>query len=180
MNVLLKQLCRSRLFTAVIVLLLIISVVMGCVGLSAYYAAQEQLSYVEGLYTSIAVIRAKTEKTGIKIWQSAYFPHELQRTLDESPFHLTFDRRCMLAATVSDNVSLTTRSFDPWSYDEIMDRPYSEAVLAVRCRKVQIREVNTGYEKIDDESWRGYTLSKIGDQSKFTKMIAPLYYFNVE
>lgn len=181
MNVFLKLLTRSRLFTAGIILLLILAVALGCIGVSAYSSAQEQLSYVDGLYTSIAVARTRNAYfEGSFLGEFASLSPELRKALDTAPMHLTYDRRCMLAATVPGTVSLTTRTFDPWAFDETLERPYTQAVLAVRCHTVQIGEYETGYENLDAEAWQTYALSKLGDPSKFRCLIAPIYFFDVE
>lgn len=172
MNVFVKQLTRSRLFTAWIILLLTIAIALGCIAVSAQASASEQLAYVDGLYTSVAVA-APSQNGGLYGWDVT-FPHDLRVVLDRCPLHLTYDQRYLLGATVTGTTSLTSRSFDPMSYIQELDTPYAHTVLAVRCRSVDTMDIKYPKDGILPDP------DKQADPTLYEHRTSPTYFFDVE
>ena len=140
MNIFLKQATRRPLFTTLLVLLLSFSVLLSCIGYSAWESAKTQKSEISNGYTTIAI--------PIEPDLSNLSPEELATALQnrvfadkaaqEAPQITTVDRRCLLSAHIAGSRSLSSSSIDPSEYNTAFDGEcYSLAVFALRCSGIR-------------------------------------------
>lgn len=140
MNIFLKQATRRPLFTTLLVLLLSFSVLLSCIGYSAWESAKTQKSEISNGYTTIAI--------PIEPDLSNLSPEELATALQnrvfadkaaqEAPQITTVDRRCLLSAHTAGSRSLSSSSIDPSEYNTAFDGEcYSLAVFALRCSGIR-------------------------------------------
>lgn len=140
MNIFLKQATRRPLFTTLLVLLLSFSVLLSCIGYSAWESAKTQKSEISNGYTTIAI--------PIEPDLSNLSPEEIATALQnrvfadkaaqEAPQITTVDRRCLLSAHTAGSRSLSSSSIDPSEYNTAFDGEcYSLAVFALRCSGIR-------------------------------------------
>lgn len=140
MNIFLKQATRRPLFTTLLVLLLSFSVLLSCIGYSAWESAKTQKSEISNGYTTIAI--------PIEPNLSNLSPEEIATALQnrvfadkaaqEAPQITTVDRRCLLSAHTAGSRSLSSSSIDPSEYNTAFDGEcYSLAVFALRCSGIR-------------------------------------------
>ena len=140
MNIFLKQATRRPLFTTLLVLLLSFSVLLSCIGYSAWESAKTQKSEISNGYTTIAI--------PIEPDLSNLSPEEITTALQnrvfadkaaqEAPQITTVDRRCLLSAHIAGSRSLSSSSIDPSEYNTAFDGEcYSLAVFALRCSGIR-------------------------------------------
>ena len=140
MNIFLKQATRRPLFTTLLVLLLSFSVLLSCIGYSAWESAKTQKSEISNGYTTIAI--------PIEPDLSNLSPEEITTALQnrvfadkaaqEAPQITTVDRRCLLSAHTAGSRSLSSSSIDPSEYNTAFDGEcYSLAVFALRCSGIR-------------------------------------------
>lgn len=140
MNIFLKQATRRPLFTTLLVLLLSFSVLLSCIGYSAWESAKTQKSEISNGYTTIAI--------PIEPDLSNLSPEELATALQnrvfadnaaqEAPQITMVDRRCLLSAHIAGSRSLSSSSIDPSEYNTAFDGEcYSLAVFALRCSGIR-------------------------------------------
>lgn len=140
MNIFLKQATRRPLFTTLLVLLLSFSVLLSCIGYSAWESAKTQKSEISNGYTTIAI--------PIEPDLSNLSPEEIATALQnrvfadkaaqEAPQITTVDRRCLLSAHIAGSRSLSSSSIDPSEYNTAFDGEcYSLAVFALRCSGIR-------------------------------------------
>ena len=140
MNIFLKQATRRPLFTTLLVLLLSFSVLLSCIGYSAWESAKTQKSEISNGYTTIAI--------PIEPNLSNLSPEEITTALQnrvfadkaaqEAPQITTVDRRCLLSAHIAGSRSLSSSSIDPSEYNTAFDGEcYSLAVFALRCSGIR-------------------------------------------
>lgn len=140
MNIFLKQATRRPLFTTLLVLLLSFSVLLSCIGYSAWESAKTQKSEISNGYTTIAI--------PIEPDLSNLSPEEIATALQnrvfadkaaqEAPQITTVDRRCLLSAHIAGSRSLSSSSIDPSEYNMAFDGEcYSLAVFALRCSGIR-------------------------------------------
>lgn len=140
MNIFLKQATRRPLFTTLLVLLLSFSVLLSCIGYSAWESAKTQKSEISNGYTTIAI--------PIEPNLSNLSPEEIATALQNRVFadkaaqeaaQITMvDRRCLLSAHIAGSRSLSSSSIDPSEYNTAFDGEcYSLAVFALRCSGIR-------------------------------------------
>lgn len=140
MNIFLKQATRRPLFTTLLVLLLSFSVLLSCIGYSAWESAKTQKSEISNGYTTIAI--------PIEPDLSNLSPEEIATALQNRVFadnaaqeasQITMvDRRCLLSAHIAGSRSLSSSSIDPSEYNTAFDGEcYSLAVFALRCSGIR-------------------------------------------
>ena len=140
MNIFLKQATRRPLFTTLLVLLLSFSVLLSCIGYSAWESAKTQKNEISNGYTTIAI--------PIEPDLSNLSPEEIATALQnrvfadkaaqEAPQITTVDRRCLLSAHIAGSRSLSSSSIDPSEYNTAFDGEcYSLAVFALRCSGIR-------------------------------------------
>ena len=140
MNIFLKQATRRPLFTTLLVLLLSFSVLLSCIGYSAWESAKTQKSEISNGYTTIAI--------PIEPDLSNLSPEEITTALQnrvfadnaaqEAPQITMVDRRCLLSAHIAGSRSLSSSSIDPSEYNTAFDGEcYSLAVFALRCSGIR-------------------------------------------
>lgn len=140
MNIFLKQATRRPLFTTLLVLLLSFSVLLSCIGYSAWESAKTQKSEISNGYTTIAI--------PIEPNLSNLSPEEIATALQnrvfadkaaqEAPQITMVDRRCLLSAHIAGSRSLSSSSIDPSEYNTAFDGEcYSLAVFALRCSGIR-------------------------------------------
>lgn len=140
MNIFLKQATRRPLFTTLLVLLLSFSVLLSCIGYSAWESAKTQKSEISNGYTTIAI--------PIEPDLSNLSPEEIATALQnrvfadkaaqEAPQITMVDRRCLLSAHIAGSRSLSSSSIDPSEYNTAFDGEcYSLAVFALRCSGIR-------------------------------------------
>lgn len=140
MNIFLKQATRRPLFTTLLVLLLSFSVLLSCIGYSAWESAKTQKSEISNGYTTIAI--------PIERDLSNLSPEEIANALQnrvfadnaaqEAPQITMVDRRCLLSAHIAGSRSLSSSSIDPSEYNTAFDGEcYSLAVFALRCSGIR-------------------------------------------
>lgn len=140
MNIFLKQATRRPLFTTLLVLLLSFSVLLSCIGYSAWESAKTQKNEISNGYTTIAI--------PIEPDLSNLSPEEITTALQnrvfadkaaqEAPQITTVDRRCLLSAHIAGSRSLSSSSIDPSEYNTAFDGEcYSLAVFALRCSGIR-------------------------------------------
>lgn len=160
MNIFLKQATRRPLFTTLLVLLLSFSVLLSCIGYSAWESAKTQKSEISNGYTTIAI--------PIEPNLSNLSPEEIATALQnrvfadkaaqEAPQITTVDRRCLLSAHTAGSRSLSSSSIDPSEYNTAFDGEcYSLAVFALRCSG--IREQPTEGMFLYDATWENFLFS---------------------
>ena len=130
MNIFLKQATRRPLFTTLLVLLLSFSVLLSCIGYSAWESAKTQKSEISNGYTTIAI--------PIEPDLSNLSPEEIATALQNAPQITMVDRRCLLSAHIAGSRSLSSSSIDPSEYNTAFDGEcYSLAVFALRCSGIR-------------------------------------------
>lgn len=140
MNIFLKQATRRPLFTTLLVLLLSFSVLLSCIGYSAWESAKTQKNEISNGYTTIAI--------PIEPDLSNLSPEEIATALQnrvfadkaaqEAPQITMVDRRCLLSAHIAGSRSLSSSSIDPSEYNTAFDGEcYSLAVFALRCSGIR-------------------------------------------
>ena len=140
MNIFLKQATRRPLFTTLLVLLLSFSVLLSCIGYSAWESAKTQKNEISNGYTTIAI--------PIEPDLSNLSPEEITTALQNRVFadkaaqeaaQITMvDRRCLLSAHIAGSRSLSSSSIDPSEYNTAFDGEcYSLAVFALRCSGIR-------------------------------------------
>lgn len=140
MNIFLKQATRRPLFTTLLVLLLSFSVLLSCIGYSAWESAKTQKNEISNGYTTIAI--------PIEPNLSNLSPEEIATALQNRVFadkaaqeaaQITMvDRRCLLSAHIAGSRSLSSSSIDPSEYNTAFDGEcYSLAVFALRCSGIR-------------------------------------------
>ena len=144
MNIFLKQATRRPLFTTLLVLLLSFSVLLSCIGYSAWESAKTQKSEISNGYTTIAIpiepdlSNLSPEEIGTALQNRVFADNAAQ----EAPQITMVDRRCLLSAHIAGSRSLSSSSIDPSEYNTAFDGEcYSLAVFALRCSG--IRELPT-------------------------------------
>lgn len=144
MNIFLKQATRRPLFTTLLVLLLSFSVLLTCIGYSAWESAKTQKSEISNGYTTIAIpiepdlSNLSPEEIATALQNRVFADNAAQ----EAPQITMVDRRCLLSAHIAGSRSLSSSSIDPSEYNTAFDGEcYSLAVFALRCSG--IRELPT-------------------------------------
>ena len=144
MNIFLKQATRRPLFTTLLVLLLSFSVLLSCIGYSAWESAKTQKSEISNGYTTIAIpiepdlSNLSPEEIATALQNRVFADNAAQ----EAPQITMVDRRCLLSAHIAGSRSLSSSSIDPSEYNTAFDGEcYSLAVFALRCSG--IRELPT-------------------------------------
>ena len=140
MNIFLKQATRRPLFTTLLVLLLSFSVLLSCIGYSAWESAKTQKSEISNGYTTIAIPREpdlsnlSPEEIATALQNRVFADNAAQ----EAPQITTVDRRCLLSAHIAGSRSLSSSSIDPSEYNTAFDGEcYSLAVFALRCSGIR-------------------------------------------
>lgn len=140
MNIFLKQATRRPLFTTLLVLLLSFSVLLSCIGYSAWESAKTQKSEISNGYTTIAIpiepdlSNLSPEEIATALQNRVFADNAAQ----EAPQITMVDRRCLLSAHIAGSRSLSSSSIDPSEYDTAFDGEcYSLAVFALRCSGIR-------------------------------------------
>ena len=140
MNIFLKQATRRPLFTTLLVLLLSFSVLLSCIGYSAWESAKTQKSEISNGYTTIAIpiepdlSNLSPEEIATALQNRVFADNAAQ----EAPQITMVDRRCLLSAHIAGSRSLSSSSIDPSEYNTAFDGEcYSLAVFALRCSGFQ-------------------------------------------
>ena len=140
MNIFLKQATRRPLFTTLLVLLLSFSVVLSCIGYSAWESAKTQKSEISNGYTTIAIpiepdlSNLSPEEIATALQNRVFADNAAQ----EAPQITMVDRRCLLSAHIAGSRSLSSSSIDPSEYNTAFDGEcYSLAVFALRCSGIR-------------------------------------------
>lgn len=140
MNIILKQATRRPLFTTLLVLLLSFSVLLSCIGYSAWESAKTQKSEISNGYTTIAIpiepdlSNLSPEEIATALQNRVFADNAAQ----EAPQITMVDRRCLLSAHIAGSRSLSSSSIDPSEYNTAFDGEcYSLAVFALRCSGIR-------------------------------------------
>ena len=140
MNIFLKQATRRPLFTTLLVLLLSFSVLLSCIGYSAWESAKTQKSEISNGYTTIAIpiepdlSNLSPEEIATALQNRVFADNGAQ----EAPQITMVDRRCLLSAHIAGSRSLSSSSIDPSEYNTAFDGEcYSLAVFALRCSGIR-------------------------------------------
>ena len=140
MNIFLKQATRRPLFTTLLVLLLSFSVLLSCIGYSAWESAKTQKSEISNGYTTIAIpiepdlSNLSPEEIATALQNRVFADNAAQ----EAPQITMVDRRCLLSAHIAGSRSLSSSSIDPSDYNTAFDGEcYSLAVFALRCSGIR-------------------------------------------
>lgn len=140
MNIFLKQATRRPLFTTLLVLLLSFSVLLSCIGYSAWESAKTQKSEISNGYTTIAIpiepdlSNLSPEEIATALQNRVFADNAAQ----EAPQITMDDRRCLLSAHIAGSRSLSSSSIDPSEYNTAFDGEcYSLAVFALRCSGIR-------------------------------------------
>ena len=140
MNSFLKQATRRPLFTTLLVLLLSFSVLLSCIGYSAWESAKTQKSEISNGYTTIAIpiepdlSNLSPEEIATALQNRVFADNAAQ----EAPQITMVDRRCLLSAHIAGSRSLSSSSIDPSEYNTAFDGEcYSLAVFALRCSGIR-------------------------------------------
>lgn len=140
MNIFLKQATRRPLFTTLLVLLLSFSVLLSCIGYSAWESAKTQKSEISNGYTTIAIpiepdlSNLSPEEIATALQNRVFADNAAQ----EAPKITMVDRRCLLSAHIAGSRSLSSSSIDPSEYNTAFDGEcYSLAVFALRCSGIR-------------------------------------------
>lgn len=140
MNIFLKQATRRPLFTTLLVLLLSFSVLLSCIGYSAWESAKTQKSEISNGYTTIAIpiepdlSNLSPEEIATALQNRVFADNAAQ----EAPQITMVDRRCLLSAHIAGSRSLSSSSIDPSVYNTAFDGEcYSLAVFALRCSGIR-------------------------------------------
>ena len=140
MNIFLKQATRRPLFTTLMVLLLSFSVLLSCIGYSAWESAKTQKSEISNGYTTIAIpiepdlSNLSPEEIATALQNRVFADNAAQ----EAPQSTMVDRRCLLSAHIAGSRSLSSSSIDPSEYNTAFDGEcYSLAVFALRCSGIR-------------------------------------------
>lgn len=140
MNIFLKQATRRPLFTTLLVLLLSFSVLLSCIGYSAWESAKTQKSEISNGYTTIAIpiepdlSNLSPEEIATALQNRVFADNAAQ----EAPQITMVDRRCLLSAHIVGSRSLSSSSIDPSEYNTAFDGEcYSLAVFALRCSGIR-------------------------------------------
>lgn len=140
MNIFLKQATRRPLFTTLLVLLLSFSVLLSCIGYSAWESAKTQKSEISNGYTTIAIpiepdlSNLSPEEIAAALQNRVFADNAAQ----EAPQITMVDRRCLLSAHIAGSRSLSSSSIDPSEYNMAFDGEcYSLAVFALRCSGIR-------------------------------------------
>lgn len=140
MNIFLKQATRRPLFTTLLVLLLSFSVLLSCIGYSAWESAKTQKSEISNGYTTIAIpiepdlSNLSPEEIAAALQNRVFADNAAQ----EAPQITMVDRRCLLSAHIAGSRSLSSSSIDPSEYNTAFDGEcYSLAVFALRCSGIR-------------------------------------------
>ena len=140
MNIFLKQATRRLLFTTLLVLLLSFSVLLSCIGYSAWESAKTQKSEISNGYTTIAIpiepdlSNLSPEEIATALQNRVFADNAAQ----EAPQITMVDRRCLLSAHIAGSRSLSSSSIDPSEYNTAFDGEcYSLAVFALRCSGIR-------------------------------------------
>lgn len=140
MNIFLKQATRRPLFTTLLVLLLSFSVLLSCIGYSAWESAKTQKSEISNGYTTIAIpiepdlSNLSPEEIATALQNRVFADNAAQ----EAPQITMVDRRCLLSAHIAGSRSLSSSSIDPSEYNTAFDGEcYSLAVFALRCSGIR-------------------------------------------
>lgn len=140
MNIFLKQATRRPLFTTLLVLLLSFSVLLSCIGYSAWESAKTQKNEISNGYTTIAIpiepdlSNLSPEEIATALQNRVFADNAAQ----EAPQITMVDRRCLLSAHIAGSRSLSSSSIDPSEYNTAFDGEcYSLAVFALRCSGIR-------------------------------------------
>ena len=140
MNIFLKQATRRPLFTTLLVLLLSFSVLLSCIGYSAWESAKTQKSEISNGYTTIAIpiepdlSNLSPEEIATALQNRVFADNAAQ----EAPQITMVDRRCLLSAHIAGSRSLSSSSIVPSEYNTAFDGEcYSLAVFALRCSGIR-------------------------------------------
>lgn len=140
MNIFLKQATRRPLFATLLVLLLSFSVLLSCIGYSAWESAKTQKSEISNGYTTIAIpiepdlSNLSPEEIATALQNRVFADNAAQ----EAPQITMVDRRCLLSAHIAGSRSLSSSSIDPSEYNTAFDGEcYSLAVFALRCSGIR-------------------------------------------
>ena len=140
MNIFLKKATRRPLFTTLLVLLLSFSVLLSCIGYSAWESAKTQKSEISNGYTTIAIpiepdlSNLSPEEIATALQNRVFADNAAQ----EAPQITMVDRRCLLSAHIAGSRSLSSSSIDPSEYNTAFDGEcYSLAVFALRCSGIR-------------------------------------------
>lgn len=140
MNIFLKQATRRPLFTTLLVLLLSFSVLLSCIGYSAWESAKTQKSEISNGYTTIAIpiepdlSNLSPEEIATALQNRVFADNAAQK----APQITMVDRRCLLSAHIAGSRSLSSSSIDPSEYNTAFDGEcYSLAVFALRCSGIR-------------------------------------------
>lgn len=140
MNIFLKQATRRPLFTTLLVLLLSFSVLLSCIGYSAWESAKTQKSEISNGYTTIAIpiepdlSNLSPEEIATALQNRVFADNAAQ----EAPQITMVDCRCLLSAHIAGSRSLSSSSIDPSEYNTAFDGEcYSLAVFALRCSGIR-------------------------------------------
>ena len=133
MNIFLKQ-------ATLLVLLLSFSVLLSCIGYSAWESAKTQKSEISNGYTTIAIpiepdlSNLSPEEIATALQNRVFADNAAQ----EAPQITMVDRRCLLSAHIAGSRSLSSSSIDPSEYNTAFDGEcYSLAVFALRCSGIR-------------------------------------------
>lgn len=164
MNIFFKQAARSPLFTALMVLLLSFSVLLACIGYSAWASAKMQKSEISSGYTTIALpIEPNLSNLSSEEIASALQKRVFaDKAAQEAPQITTVDRRCLLSAHIVGSKSLSSAAIDPSEYNIAFDGEcYCLAVFALRCES--IREQPTEGMLLYDAAFRVEEIISLSD-----------------
>ena len=123
-----------------LVLLLSFSVLLSCIGYSAWESAKTQKSEISNGYTTIAIpiepdlSNLSPEEIATALQNRVFADNAAQ----EAPQITMVDRRCLLSAHIAGSRSLSSSSIDPSEYNTAFDGEcYSLAVFALRCSGIR-------------------------------------------
>lgn len=162
MKVFWKQTFRKPWSAIFLILILVLSNVLSCVGISARAAATAQLGLIDEQYTTIAVHSGLNSEAPLGSYSASYFgldsreyddgrkyigPKDALRYARESEYYQGDNTGILLSAHVAGSRALSSGASDVYNYQYEFDRYcYNLTVAAVRCTSVQ-RENNGGINK---------------------------------
>ncbi len=153
MNIIAAKFKRDRIIVLLLTVLLTSAVAFGCLGFNSWFGIQQQVSFMEEQYTTVAI-------PGKDFNWSLLYSEEHQKSVPLSqhselslPGYRAEDLRCLLGAYVEGTKRLSALEFDIPLYYEAFDMSSMQfAVLAVRCNSVSPTTEHPMSEAIFDEN----------------------------
>ena len=164
MGIFRKQTTRAPLTTALLVLLLALSIAASSIGFTAWTGSKKQYAEIDSQYTTIGILSGANWD---KQWDGDMFTHigfdsyefsdgtryigpqMASLIASTSDYCLSYDNSVLLSAHVKNSNAITSGATDPLSYhSEMDDNCYSLSVFAVRCKEVTVWDHLTDYGEL--------------------------------